>query len=266
MAKETQYTSNPLRLAVDGTKSLFQKAPMVAIVLAILSSLSVTGNYGNSSTPTTPEAAPVDLNPAADAVMLVFVVVFILVALFGVLIVWSILTGIASYSAAEIAKGREVTFKQAAKATFDRLWSFVWLQLLTVLKVLAWTLLFIVPGIIMAVRYSLANLSFFDDTKKLKGNAAIKDSIALTKGAWLTTFGTQAFFSIITLGLIAPIIDAGSKVALYRQFTALEAAGAPKPKAHVLSWVTLGLCILLALIGVGILSLAIATNGFTNVN
>jgi hypothetical protein len=262
MVKKTDVTNNPLKIAVDGTKLLFQKAPMVAIILAIFSSLSVSGGFGGPSTPP-PDSNPVVTSPAIDAVMIVFFVIFILVILFGVLILGSIFTGISSYTAVEIAKGREVTFRQAARATFNQLWSFVWLQLLTTLKVLAWALLFIVPGIIMAVRYSLANLSFFDDSKKLKGNAAIKDSIALTKGAWLTTFGTQTFFSIITFGLIAPIIDAGSKAGLYRQFTALEKAGAPKPKAHVLSWVTLGLAIFLAIAGLALLGLAIATEGFT---
>lgn len=263
MSKEIQHTSNPLKLAVDGTKSLFQKAPMVAIVLVIFSALSARIGSNDSATPPA-GGPPVAGSPELDATMIVFFVIFGLIVLFGVLILGSILTGISSYTAAEIAKGREVSFKQAARATFDRLWSFVGLQLLIIVKVLLWALLFIVPGIIMAVRYSLANLSFFDDEKKLKGNAAIKDSIVLTKDAWVTTFGTQAFFNIITLGLITPLIDTGSKLALYQQFTALEKTGAPKPKAHTLSYVAIAISVVLAIIALGLLVALMANSAFTS--
>jgi hypothetical protein len=109
----------------------------------------------------------------------------------------------------------------------------------------------------MAFRYSLANLSFFDDKKKFTGNAAIKDSLELTKGAWLTTFASQTFLNIITLGSIGPIVNTGSKVMLYRQFSALQQTNAPKPKAHALSWVTLGLTLFIAIIATIFLAYAI---------
>lgn len=263
MAKETHYTSNPLKLAVDGTKLLFQKAPMVAIVLAVFAALSARSGFNDPATAPAGDP-PAPGSPELDTTMIIFFVIFGLVVLFGVLVLSAILTGISSYTAAEIAKGREVSFKQAARATFDRLWSFVGLQLLIIAKVILWSLLFIVPGIVMAFRYSLANLSFFDDTKKLKGNAAIKDSIALTKNAWVTTFGTQAFFNIITLGLITPIVDTGSKAALYQQFTALEKAGAEKPKPHTLSYVAIAISVVIAIIALGLLVALISGGASTS--
>lgn len=247
MVKKTNLTNNPLRIAVDGTKLLFQKAPMAAIVLAFLSAITA-GSYFGEPAPTEtddslgmPEAA---LDPATIIMIAIVVAVFI----FGALVIGSLVAGIFAHTSAEIAKGREVTFRQSLKAISERLWSFVWLQLLIIVKVILWSLLLVVPGIIMAVRYSLASLSFFDDEKKLKGNAAIQDSLQLTKGAWLTTFASQMFFNIITLGMISPIIDTGSKAMLYRQFNELQKADQPKPKAHTLSWVTLGLSILIVAI------------------
>lgn len=261
MPKEMNYINNPLKIAVDGAKLVFQKAPMVAIVLAILSALGAGSYSSNQATPPVEGGGVVDA--AIDPIMIAVLIVVAAVFLFGALVVGSIITGIFAYTAAEVAKGRDVSFKQAAKATLDRLWSFVWLQILTVAKILLWTLLFIVPGIIMAVRYSLANLSFFDDSKKLTGNAAIKDSLALTKGAWITTFGAQVFFNIITLGLISPIVDTGSKAMLYRQFSALQKANTSKPKPHALSWVTLGLFVLIIVVAVGLLGYAIVNYGMS---
>jgi hypothetical protein len=235
---------------------------MVAIILAILSSLNASSYFAERSA-TSPEETATTTGAALDPALIVILVVAALVLLFGVLIIGSIVAGIFAYTSAEIANNREVTFRQAARATFDRLWSFVWLQVLTGIKVLLWTLLFIVPGIIMAVRYSLANVSFFDANKQLTGNAAIKDSLALTKGAWLTTFSTQMFFNIITLGLISPIIDTGSKAMLYRQFVALQKSHAPQQKPHALAWVTLGFTLLVAVGAIALLGFAIVNYGLS---
>jgi hypothetical protein len=248
MPQKTNYSNNPLRIGVDGTKLLFQKAPMAAIVLAVLSALGAGGNFGDPSAK--PDDAAIPMDVALDPAMIVVVVIILSVLLFGIILIGSFIAGIFAYTSAEIAKGREVTFMQAVKAISERFWSFVGLQLLTLGKVLLWALLFVIPGIVMAYRYSLANLSFFDDKKKLTGSAAIKDSLELTKGAWLTTFASQTILNIVTLGSIGPIVDTGSKAMLYRQFSELQKTGAPKPKAHTLSWVTLWVAIAIAIIAI----------------
>jgi hypothetical protein len=259
-AQRANYINNPLKLAVEGSKLLFQKAPMIAILLAIISALGAS-NYNLSPPAATDESGAAITNPAMEPAVIAIIIVIALVFLFGAIVFGSIVSGIAAYTSAEIAKGREVSFKVAARATFDRLWSFVWLQVLTGIKVVLWSLLFIVPGIIMAVRYSLANISFFDSDKKLTGNTAIKDSLALTKGAWITTFASQTFFNIITLGTISPIIDTGSKAMLYRQFAAAQ--GAPKPRPHTLSWVTLGIFILIIVIAISLMGYAVVNYAHT---
>jgi hypothetical protein len=246
--QQANYINNPFTIALEGMKLLFQKAPTLAIILAILSAAGAS-NFLAGETPKSDTSSPIIDNVAIDPIVVAGTIVIVIVILFGVLIFGSLITGIFAFTAAELAKGRTVSFRQATKATVDRLWSFVWLQLLTITKVLLWSLLLIVPGIIMAVRYSLANLSFFDSDKKLTGNAALKDSIALTKGAWITTFGTQVFFNLITFMLINPIVDTASKAVLYRQFVALQRSDEAKPTPHALSWVTLGLLILVATAG-----------------
>lgn len=245
--QQTPYINNPFVIAVEGMKLLFQKAPTLAIILAILSAFGASNVFSNQTEVadnTTPTIATLDLDLVVIAGTLI-----VAVMLFGILIFGSIVAGIFAFTSAEIAKGRTVSFRQAAKAIVDRLWSFVWLQLLTIAKIFAWSLLLIIPGIVMAIRYSLANISFFDSDKKLTGNAAIKDSLALTKDAWVTTFGAQVFFNIITLGLISPLLDTASKAVLYRQFTALQRSGEAKPKPHALSWAVFGLFITAIFVG-----------------
>ena len=258
--QHADYTNNPIKIAAEGAKLLFQKAPMIALALAILSGL-MASNLGPSVPAGPAQTSMPATDPAVQAALIVVVVILAVIFAFGALVIGSIFTGIFSYTAVEVAKGREVSFRQAAKAVFGRLWSFVWLQLLIIVKVFLWTLLFIIPGIIMAVRYSLANLSFFDSDKKLTGNAAIKDSVALTKGAWLTTFASQTLLDLITLGTITPIADTGSKTMLYRQLDSLK--GTEKPKPHALSWVTLGLVILLTVLIISLLGYALVNFGLS---
>lgn len=262
MAKEIPYINNPLKIGVDGSKLLFQKAPMAALILAILSALGASNSFEGPGTPPPAEGTVVPMSPTVEVAAAVIIAFLILVLAFGLLLLGSLIAGIFAYTSVEIANGREVTFRQAAKATFERFWSFVWLQVLTTLKIIAWTLLFIVPGVIMAVRYSLANLSFFDDKKKLTGNAAIKDSLTLTKGAWVTTFAGQMFLNIITFGTISPIVDTGSKAVLYRQLSTIK-PGTAKPKPHALSWVTLGLSILIVILLIAFLGYALVNYGLS---
>jgi hypothetical protein len=263
MPKKTNYSNNPLRIGVDGTKLLFQKAPMVAIVLAVLSAFGAGGNFSDPSAK--PDNAAIPADTALDPTLLTILVIVVAILLFGLILIGSFVAGIFAYTSVEVAKGREVTFRQAVKAISKRFWSFVGLQLLTIGKVLLWALLFVIPGIVMAFRYSLANLSFFDDEKKLTGSAAIKDSLELTKGAWVTTFASQTILNIVTIGSISLIVDTGSKAMLYRQFSELQETGGQKPKPHTLSWVTLGLVLLVTAVAVSLLGFALVNYGLSTI-
>jgi hypothetical protein len=265
------YINNPFFIATEGISLFFTKAKNVAILLLILSAVAANASFfsgpqhfaGNPSTPVTapqstqintpasqPTPAPAqsapDLPPVAIGLLIVLPLVAIAI-IASVITIAVIASAMLAYTAAETAKGRAVGIKQAFHAVIPRFWGFVWLQLLIGIKVLLWTLLLVVPGIIMAVRYSLASVSFFDSDKKLKGDAAIKDSVQLTKGAWLTTFSSQLLFNIITGGVVQLLADGGTKAVLYRQFEAARISNTPKPRPHGLAWATLALAIILAL-------------------
>jgi hypothetical protein len=223
------YENNPFFLALNGLNFVFEKARNVAILLIIISIIGLF--LGLPS----PKDSGQDLHmintPEQWALFTIIVFVFVTASVF----IGAMLSGISAYTSAKLVHGRKVELNEAFHAVLDRFFSYIWLQIIILVKVLLWSLLFIIPGIIMAVRYSLANVAFFD--KNLQGNAAIKESIELTRGAWLTTFAGQALFNFITLGVISELVVAGSRALLYRQLTPL--VGKPKPSAHFLSWFTL---------------------------
>ena len=253
------YINNPFFIGAKGINLLFLKAQSVAILLVILSVIMlVLGNIPGPDS-ATPETATPEVPAISEAAVSVETAIGIgvgvLVGVFVALTIGTFLTGVMSYTAAKAARGESSTIKEGLAATYRRFWSFLWLQILTTLKVVAWSLLFIVPGFIMAVRYSFANVAFFD--KGLKGNAAIKHSIALTKGSWITTLGGLFFFNLITLRVLELLTTAASTTILYRQFETTPNNERPGP--HGLSITMLVLTILLGLVLIAALFYLIAS-------
>jgi uncharacterized membrane protein len=239
------YINNPFFIGAKGINLLFLKAQSVAILLVVLSVIMlVLGNIPGPDSATTENAAPAVSDATVSVETAIGIGVGVLVGIFVALTVGTFLTGIMSYTAAKAARGESSTIKEGLSATYRRFWSFLWLQILTTLKVLAWSLLFIVPGFIKAVRYSVANVAFFD--KDLKGNAAIQHSIALTKGSWITTLGGLFFFNLITLRVLELLTTTASTAVLYRQFEATPNNERPGP--HGLSIAMLVLTVLLGIV------------------
>lgn len=240
--EDSKYINNPFTIALEGIKLLFKNTRAIAILLVILSIINALTYRTNPYNETTEPAAPLTLPSLEIGTVIAIAIIVIIIAL-GVVTLGAFFIGIFSFTSAELAKGNTVSLRRAIKTVYSQLWSFLWLQILMLIKVLLWSLLFIIPGIVMAIRYSLANVSFFDSNKKLRGNAAIKDSIVLTKNNFKTTFATQSLFSVITIGLISPIVDVASKAMLYRQLTSLQLTEDNKLKTHILSQIMFGLLV-----------------------
>ena len=253
MAKKSskqQYENNPFFIATSGITLLFNFARGVAYMLFVLSIIGLFGNIFNPN-------GSSDTNPFQNWDMSQWLLLVVAASIIGLALVMvgALFGGVNAYTSARLSQGEEVSIREAFRESFDKLWSFIWLEIIIFVKVLLWSLLLIVPGIIMAVRYSLASVAFFDDNKNLRGNDAIKESLRLTRGAWITTYATKALFNIITLGVISSIVSTGSNAILYRQY---QHVGNKKPAAHWLSWLTLVLPgILLAILLLGIIFVAI---------
>jgi len=269
------YENNPFMIGLDGLKLLFGRARSVAIfaiVLAVAGALGqavqvstdiANGEYAKTSAQVRQEeketsqavARYVENQSTAELVLhgvafATVVFVFILIGL--------IINGILDYTSGRLRSGHDVSLKTALGEVWARIASFLWLQLVIAFKILLWSLLFIIPGLIMAVRYSLSGTAFF--AENLRGTAAVKRSLELTKDAWLTTFAGQGLWNLMTAGLMAPVLQPGTNAVLYRQLADVTDAGTDKPAAHWLSWLVLivpiallTLLLLLVIVGLGFL-------------
>ncbi len=273
--KQADYQNNPFTIAITGITLLFELARGVAFLFVGLSILGlfrpntpqddklseIAERASNAADPAASFSSqvanhfaswgPNEWLAAAGAVAIISLAAMLLGALFG---------GIEAYTSSRLAQGKPVKLSEAFRVAFDNLWSYVWLRIIIFVKTFLWTLLFIVPGIIMAVRYSLAGVAFYDESKNLRGNAAVKESLRLTKGGWITTFASQTLFNLITFGLIPNIVSTSVNSVLYRQFDKL---GDKKPDAHWLSWLTLFLPFLVFVFMIGLIFLLIAVIGLS---
>jgi hypothetical protein len=255
--KSESYENNPFTIGLNGLTRTFNKARQIAIFAVILAVFSLLSNMvsavidlstgmNEAQQATMQEqqqaqqeavAAFFNQDPGALAVagVLIASFVFFVVALS----MW--VYGAFEYTGAKLATNQKVTLVESLKHSWEDLAGYIWMYIIIVVKVLLWSLLFIVPGIIMAVRYSLAGTVFFAEGKR--GNAAVKRSLELTKGAWLTTFGSMTLWNVMTLGTITYLLQPGINAALYSQYKQVADSEESHPKAHLLSWLTLAVII-----------------------
>lgn len=248
--KTPKYENNPFYVGLNGISLFFNNAQTVAFLLV---GYSILSTFSNTSRNDTDSSSKIPSWPLEQWLFVGGVLLVILVAL---IFITAMISGMSAYASAQVLKSKKVGIRESFNAVLEKFFSFIWLQIIIAVKVFLWTLLLIIPGIIMFYRYSLANIAFFD--QGLKGNDAIKESLKLTKGALLTTAASQILFNIITFGMLSELVSAGARTILYRQFRA--SGDEEKPDAHSLSWLTvlLPLALLIAaisFIGVGIVAL-----------
>lgn len=275
-SKKVPYENNPFFVATNGIELLFKKAQSVGIALAIVSGLTLLSALPSWTAPYTPAEtetatqtnaqAEADSQAFVDAFSAIPVEVWFLIGgiILGIVLVGMfigvVFRGVSDFTAANLAAGKTVTLRDALRGVFANFWGYVWVLVIAGFKTFLWTLLFIIPGFVMTYRYSLAGVAFF--SQKLRGNAAVKESAQLTKGAWLTTYASQSLLNMITFGVIAPLLTPGTHAVLYSQ---LKAVGTEKPRAHVLSWLTLIIPIILTILTVlAVLAIVYAIANYMN--
>jgi len=229
------YENNPFSVAVSGMTLLYTLARGMAILLLVISVFSFYGSDWTSGRPHDDHPAGlgtlvsswsvVDWTLAVGSIFVIALAIAMIAALLG---------GMSAYTSARIARGKKVGIVEAFHASFDNLWAYLWLQIIISIKVLFWSLLLVLPGIYMAIRYSLAGVAFFDEKKQLRGNAAVRESLHLTRNRWVTTFASNTLFNIVTFSIISCVVTTGVNAVLYKQYDRKDGI---RP-AHWLSWAT----------------------------
>lgn len=240
------YENNPFFIGLNGLRLFFGSAQSVAvyaIVLAVIAFLyktavNVADVLNNSGSPTnyrTDRQTSYDF-VSQDPGRIVVAGIVIASIIFIVILIALLLNGVLEYAGARLALGKKVDLAEAFKEVLKELGGYLWMNIIMFVKIFLWSLLFIVPGIIMAVRYQLAGTVYFAEGKH--GNAAIKRSLDLTRGAWFTTFAGYGLWNLMTFNVMPSVLRPGQSAILYRQLRDVTDAGTAKPPAHWLSWLT----------------------------
>lgn len=238
------YDNNPLLIAIRGIERLFIHAKPAAWALLVASLLLVLFNLSSMFAPTSTDTSTTSQSetvPGDGSFLEIAAIAPLglaaLLAVIGITLLVILVVGVIDYIAAAAANGRNVTVSEAFAATFKHFWPYLLMRLLVIVKILLWSLLFILPGIYFAYRYALSGVVFFSENKQ--SNAAIKRSLQLTKGAWLTTFISYGLLNLLTFGAIQMLADTGTSSELYRNYRTTVDAGRAHPGAHIASWLLL---------------------------
>ncbi len=131
--------------------------------------------------------------------------------------------------------GHSVGLNEAFSAVWKRFPRLLLAQFLALLKIIAWSFLLIIPGIIAAYRYSLLAYVILDESETKKG---ISDSHERTKA--LIAGRKREAFGVSTVAGLLPIVGPLNQVMgssrLYRQLQVFHDGKLQKPPVHWLNY------------------------------
>lgn len=253
-----KYNSNPFTLAFEALGNLFNTNVGWAIAIVILgflgSFIQLIGEIGRSFNQSSNSTAAYDslansTSGSVDATLVIATVIFIATAALFALVIFAVcntyIQGMLSYVALKSEERKTVGFSEAFQATTKRFWRLFLAQTLAGLKIFGWSLLFIIPGIIAAIRYTLLPYVIMNDSEE-KGRVgeSHNDVKALVSGRKMEVFG------VATVGTIIPIVGSLLKLsgnaALFKQLHHYNQYNLEKPKVHWLNYI--GLILLAVLI------------------
>ncbi len=256
------FESNPFKSSFDGLNRLFKLSQTPAIIILVLSFASFAlnmfpfpGDFDSSSTTTTTAASdPINGAVLGIALSLVFVGVIVMIAL-------SVFYyGVANYVAWKTSKNESTDIGEALRATADKFWTILGIQIIVGLKVLGGLILFIVPGIRAMLRYQMVLFPVFDEN--LGAWKAVNRIKFLTKKSLMEVFGIMTVAQL--LFPVAVLIQMGGESVLYPQLKAIKDSGAEKPPTHWLNYLGFvlwaGLFVIIASISLLVLLLTASIN------
>lgn len=248
---QKQYITNPFTLAKEGIKELYANANGIfwaTFALGIFSMYDTIRSYAATFLPADKETKEQEAEVARQ--MENFTLehwiafgLFILLLVSTLFALAVIMWGMGGYTSSKLAKNEKPTLGEAFSASLSSFWRLVSIALIMGLRIIGWSLLLIIPGLVMAYRYALSPTVAFAEPD-LKPGKVVTKSAKLTKGAWLDTFASLTLIPMLTLQLLGPATEVGAQARLYRQLTNLKKSGEQKPDTSFLSHFTLAIFIL----------------------
>lgn len=273
---KTPYISNPFVLAFNSFGNLFKTNIGWGIALVALAVFSfiwqMIGNLiqliatdsSHTTSHSTISSAGIsgssDINVAAVIMVAVGAIILLTLFIAACIAVGTFITGTLSYVALESEKGKSVSFSEAIEAAGKRFWRLYLAQLLAGLKIIGWTLLFIIPGIFAAFRYALLPYVIMAAGEDEQGVRTSHTEVkGLVKGRLIEVFGVAVAAGIIPF--VGSIMRLTGNAALYQQLK--EYKGKDKPKPHWLNYLgfmLIGLVLLLGLFVLFVIGLVALAN------
>lgn len=269
------YDSNPFTLAFDALGRLFKTNVGWAIVLIavgfigfLFQLISTIIDVATSPESERPEylSETISTGQTPETWVIVAIIAGILaaVAIFMVIsaLIQTALIGMFTYVTIQSEQGKSVSFSESFNAMTKRFWRLFWAKLLADLKILGWTLLLIVPGIIAALRYSLLPYLIMNESETEKGVVDAHDKVkSVVKGRLWEVFGVGTVAAIIPfVGSTLGIVGRG---ALYRQLQYHHDKKLERPKVHWLNYLGAILLSVLFFMLLGLIVLLLTVFSFT---
>ena len=246
--KPVKYQSNPFYLCFEMFNTFFEKNTWWAVALLISGLLSAfvstAGNFLSSLSDMSSQpvqAATINEFTSADGftgIGLIFVIaisLILLVLIITTTILQVFIGNVFQYVALRNNDRHSVGLNEAFSAVWKRFPRLLLAQFLALLKIIAWSFLLIIPGIIAAYRYSLLAYVILDESETKKG---ISDSHERTKA--LIAGRKREAFGVSTVAGLLPIVGPLNQVMgssrLYRQLQVFHDGKLQKPPVHWLNY------------------------------
>lgn len=244
------YISNPFVLAYRAAKKLWEVNRGWGIFFIILGILSLfQSNYNAPTNPSDTTVDPITSSSGIDPLVALLIGLAIVAFILFVTLASIYINALLNYVTLQSDKGQKVSLKQAMQAVRERFGVLVRANLLAFVKIIGWTLLFIIPGVIASLRYTLLSYLIMDEDEKVDGQTAKEthDRVKqITKGRLWEVFGVS-FTSIVPV--VGTLFNLSGNAALYHQLKLYTDKKLEKPSIHWLNYFPL-IVLLLTLITV----------------
>lgn len=267
-----KYNSNPFTLAFDAMGRMFSSNAgwAVAVIIAgilgffwqILTNAAQFINSEEASASSIGQLASGSSEATTIIAMVILIGTIISAVILVSVVIGTYIQGMFTYVALQSETNTKVGFKEAFDATSKRFKRLFLAQLLANLKIIGWTFVFILPGIVASFRYALLPFVIMSDPESEKGVGTSHDKTkALVKGRLWEVFGVSTVGGIVPV--VGSLLELTGNAALHNQLKLYNENNLEKPKIHWLNYIAFivvgGIVAIVAL--VALLVFAISSRG-----